>query len=39
LQSNFFSRQNYLFQNTEEKFGGKENYFANERGPKVFIDP
>jgi hypothetical protein len=24
LKSNFFSRQNFLFQNTKEKFGGKK---------------
>ncbi len=24
---NYFSRQNFLFQNTKEKFGGKKNYF------------
>jgi hypothetical protein len=34
LQRNF-SRQNSLFQNTKEKFGGKKNYFANERGPNT----
>ncbi len=35
MQSNFFSRQNFFFQNTKEKFGGKKIYFANERGPSV----
>jgi hypothetical protein len=31
-----FSRQNSLFQNTKEKFGGKKIYFANERGTFEF---
>jgi hypothetical protein len=26
----FFFRQNFHFQNTKEKFGGKKNYFAKE---------
>jgi hypothetical protein len=33
LQSKLFSRQNSLFQNINEKFGGKKIYFANTRGP------
>jgi hypothetical protein len=32
LQSKFFARQNSIFKDTKEKFGGK-NYFANGRGP------
>jgi hypothetical protein len=35
----FFSRQNSLFQNTKEKFGGTKFYFANERGPALTISP
>jgi hypothetical protein len=34
LQSKFYSFQNSLFQNTNDKFGGKKTYFANERVPK-----
>ncbi len=32
LQSKFVSRQNFLFQDIKEKFGGKKIYFANEQG-------
>jgi hypothetical protein len=37
LAKEFFSRQNFLFKNTKEKFGGKKIYFANERGPLKII--